>query len=93
MSKTFASTGDMSEKTITFAEIGRDLYAFRYATNDNANTLYYRESGDNVLVVSEPLDSDRAHWKPVPPNHAIVAEAGKPVLLRPFLAEQRAAAE
>ena len=28
MSKTFASTGDMSEKKITFAEIGRDLYAF-----------------------------------------------------------------
>src|SRR5207247_10731832 len=24
---------------------GRDLYAFRYAANDNANSLYYRESG------------------------------------------------
>ena len=39
---------------------GRDLYAFRYATNDKANTLYYRESGDNVVVVSEPLDTERA---------------------------------
>ena len=72
---------------------GRDLYAFRYAANDNANTLYYRESGDNVVVVSEPLDTDRAHWKPVPPGHAMVARAGKPVELAPFLAEQRVAAE
>src|SRR5215470_9861035 len=69
---------------------GKDLFAFRYAANDNANSLYYRESGDNLVVVSEPLDSDRAHWKPVPPGHAIVAEAGKPVALEPFLAEQRA---
>jgi glutamine amidotransferase len=72
---------------------GRDLYAFRYAANDNANTLYYRESGGNVVVVSEPLDGDRAHWKVVPPGHAIVAEAGKPIVLKPILAEQRVAAE
>ena len=60
---------------------GSDLYAFRYAANDNANTLYYQESGGNVVVVSEPLDGERAHWKPVPPGHAIVAKAGKPVSL------------
>src|SRR5204863_875824 len=29
---------------------GRDLYAFRYSANDQANTLYYRESGGNVVV-------------------------------------------
>ncbi|MCC6777940.1 MAG: class II glutamine amidotransferase [Hyphomicrobiales bacterium] len=72
---------------------GRDLYAFRYAANDNANTLYYRESGGNIIVVSEPLDADRTHWKPVPPNHVVIAEAGKPAVLKPFLAEQRVAAE
>jgi glutamine amidotransferase len=72
---------------------GRDLYAFRYAANDNANTLYYRESADNVVVVSEPLDGERGHWKVVPPNHAIVALAGKPVRLEPFLDAQRVAAE
>ena len=72
---------------------GRDLYAFRYAANDNANTLYYRESGDNVVVVSEPLDLERSHWKPVPPSHMIVAQAGRPVALEPFLAELRVAAE
>ena len=35
---------------------GRDLYAFRYAVNDRANTLYYRESEHNIVIVSEPLD-------------------------------------
>jgi predicted glutamine amidotransferase len=72
---------------------GQDLYAFRYSANDTANSLYYRESGGNVVVVSEPLDGQRAHWKPVPPGHAIVAHAGEPVALEPFLAEHQLAAE
>jgi glutamine amidotransferase len=72
---------------------GSDLYAFRYAANDNANTLYYRESAGNVVVVSEPLDSEHAHWKPVPPGHVLIAPAGKPASLEPFLGEQRVAAE
>ena len=72
---------------------GRDLYAFRYAANDKANTLYYRESAGNVVVVSEPLDAEHAHWKPVPPGHMLVALAGQPVALEPFLGAQRVAAE
>jgi predicted glutamine amidotransferase len=72
---------------------GRDLYAFRYAANDNANTLYYRESGQNVLVVSEPLDAERAHWKVVPPGHMVVACAGQPVKLEPLVLAHRVAAE
>jgi glutamine amidotransferase len=72
---------------------GRDLYAFRYAANDNANTLYYRESAGNVVVVSEPLDSEHARWKPVPPGHVLVAAAGQSVSLEPFIGEQRVAAE
>jgi glutamine amidotransferase len=72
---------------------GHDLYAFRYAANDNANSLYYRESGDSVVVVSEPLDTERAHWKPVPPGYMIVARAGAKVMLEPFLPERRIAAE
>jgi len=72
---------------------GRDLYAFRYAANDKANTLYYRESGESVVIVSEPLDGKHAHWKTVPPGHMIAAVAGKPVSLEPFLAANRVAAE
>ena len=72
---------------------GRDLYAFRYAVNDKANTLYYRESGHNVVVVSEPLDAERAHWTPVPPGHMLLAPAGQRVSLAPFLAPKSIAAE
>ena len=72
---------------------GRDLYAFRFAYGDSANTLYYRETGPNVVVVSEPLDMERAFWKPVPPGHLIAARAGKPVLLEPLPEVPRLAAE
>ena len=72
---------------------GEDLYAFRYAANDKANTLYYRESGANVVIVSEPLDGKHAQWKTVPPGHMLTAIAGKAVKLEPFLSAQRVAAE
>ena len=72
---------------------GKDLYAFRYAVNDKANTLYYRAAGDNVVIVSEPLDKDRSIWTPVPANHVLIARAGQKVELRPFVAESRQAAE
>jgi predicted glutamine amidotransferase len=72
---------------------GQDLYAFRYAANDKANTLYYRESGGSVVIVSEPLDGKHAQWKTVPPGHMLAAVAGKPVRLEPFLAAHRVAAE
>ena len=53
---------------------GHDLYAFRYAVNDKANSLYYRDPGDDVVIVSEPLDNDRSIWKPVPPDHVVIAQ-------------------
>ena len=70
-----------------------DLYAFRYAANDNANSLYYRVSAGNVVIVSEPLDAERTHWNPVPPGHAIVGREGERVAVQPILAEHRVAAE
>jgi predicted glutamine amidotransferase len=72
---------------------GRDLYAFRYSANDKANSLYFRQSHGNVVVVSEPLDSEHKHWQPVPAGHVVIAEANQPVRLEPFLIEQRVAAE
>jgi glutamine amidotransferase len=72
---------------------GSNLFAFRYANNETANSLYYREIGNNVVIVSEPLDMERAFWRQVPPSHAIVARAGERVRMQPFLAERRVAAE
>jgi glutamine amidotransferase len=72
---------------------GKDLYAFRYAVNDNANSLYYRAAGDDVVIVSEPLDKDRSIWTAVPANHVLIARAGERVELAPMFAEKRQAAE
>jgi predicted glutamine amidotransferase len=72
---------------------GRNLYAFRYANHDVSNSLYYREMGNSLVVVSEPLDMERTFWKPVPHSYAIVARAGERVRMQPFLAERRVAAE
>jgi predicted glutamine amidotransferase len=72
---------------------GKDLYAFRYAVNDKANTLYYRESADSIVVVSEPLDADHKKWIAVPENHALIALAGERAHIQPLLQVHREAAE
>lgn len=62
---------------------GRDLYAFRVAVNDAANTLYFREAGGQVVVVSEPFDKE-SDWTEVPPNHALIARASESAKIVPF---------
>src|SRR3954470_4135110 len=63
---------------------GRDLFAFRFAENDTANTLYFRDSGEELVVVSEPFDLEPT-WTELPPNHALIAPASKPAQMVPFL--------
>jgi glutamine amidotransferase len=72
---------------------GRNLYAFRYANNDTANSLYYRETAGSVVIVSEPLDRQPGNWRPVPPNHLLVARAGSPVAVVRFPVAAQIAAE
>jgi predicted glutamine amidotransferase len=72
---------------------GENLYAFRYSNNDTPNTLYYREAHDNVVIVSEPLDTERDYWKAVPQGHLIVARPHGPVRLMAFPEVTRIAAE
>jgi len=45
---TFASTGDLAEKAITFKEIGRDLYAFTAEGDPNSGIIV---GDDGVIVV------------------------------------------
>jgi predicted glutamine amidotransferase len=62
---------------------GRDLYAFRFAENDTANSLYFREESGEVVVVSEPLDRTET-WVEVPPNHILVAKHQSAAKILPF---------
>src|ERR671923_304048 len=48
MAKTFASTGDLQEKTITFNEIAPQLYAFTAEGDPNSGIIV---SDDGVVVV------------------------------------------
>jgi glyoxylase-like metal-dependent hydrolase (beta-lactamase superfamily II) len=48
MAATFASTGDTAEKKITFAEIGRDLYAFTAEGDPNSGVIV---GDDGVIVI------------------------------------------
>ena len=87
-----SGTRDPLRFTAAFAD-GETLYAFRYSNNDTPNTLYYRESQDNVVIVSEPLDTERAFWKAVPQAHLIIARPHGPVEMLPFPEVARVAAE
>src|SRR6516162_1430592 len=71
---------------------GRDLYAFRYAVNDRANTLYYRETSRGIVIVSEPFDHDN-DWLAVPEDHVIVAKAGERTRVVPLFHSAQQAAE
>ncbi len=48
MAKAFASTGDMEEKTISFTEVGPDLYAFTAEGDPNTGVII---GDDGVMVV------------------------------------------
>jgi glutamine amidotransferase len=71
---------------------GKSLYAFRWASDDRAPTLYYRDTRTQLIVVSEPLDGERGCWKEVPQGCALIAKAGKPVAVRCFNEAMRAVA-
>jgi glutamine amidotransferase len=79
-----------TEKPVRFTAAlsdGKNLFAFRYASDDTATSLYYRDIGDASLIVSEPLDMDRTFWNPVPANSLIIASEGKKLVVQPFAVE------
>jgi predicted glutamine amidotransferase len=62
----------------------RHLHSHLFFAHYNANTLYFREDGERLIVVSEPFDKE-PDWTEVPPNHVLVALASRPAEIVPFL--------
>jgi glutamine amidotransferase len=60
---------------------GRDLFAFRYSSDESPPSLYYKLCVQGLIVVSEPLDDERDNWLPVPAGHALIAREGVNVQL------------
>lgn len=57
---------------------GETLWAFRWASDDQAPSLYYRMgAGGALTIVSEPLDSQPDRWREAPQGCVIVSRAGE----------------
>jgi predicted glutamine amidotransferase len=63
---------------------GDSLYAFRWACDDKAPTLYWKNDSNGLLVVSEPLDNSKSDWQPIPQGHVLVAKKGRALSVKPF---------
>lgn len=64
---------------------GDDVYAFRWACDAKAPTLYWRRDGsDDLVIVSEPFDEERGCWNPIPQGSVLVARKGKAVDIVPL---------
>ncbi|WP_323035817.1 MBL fold metallo-hydrolase [Pararhodobacter sp.] len=61
MSKTFASAGDMEEKTISFTQVGEGLYAFTAEGDPNSGVII----GDELVMVIEAQATPRLARKVV----------------------------
>lgn len=59
MAKAFASQGDLSEKTISFTEIGRGLYAFTAEGDPNSGVII----GDDSVMIIEAQATPRLAQK------------------------------
>jgi predicted glutamine amidotransferase len=55
---------------------GETIYALRYATDPEPPTLFYSRSGEQLMVVSEPLDAEEGNWTAVENSHVLVARPG-----------------
>jgi glutamine amidotransferase len=61
---------------------GEALHAYRWACDGKPPSLYYRETASGLIVVSEPIDAERAGWREVPKGCTLVARPGEPVAVR-----------
>ncbi|MCL7464076.1 class II glutamine amidotransferase [Phaeovulum sp. NW3] len=78
--------------TAAFSD-GARLYAVRYATDDQAPTLYHRwsDTRGGRAVVSEPLEPGECDWQVVPENSFCTFD-GQGVTVEPFAPAAQAAA-
>ena len=71
---------------------GEDLYAFRWASDNKAPTLYVRGGDRDVMVASEPIDSQHEDWTLIPQGHALIARKDRAIEIKRFEIGQRLAA-
>ena len=72
---------------------GRRLYALRYASDDQAPSLYHRwsQTRGGRAVVSEPLETEESDWIEIPPGSFCIFEQDS-VMVQPFVPQMQAQA-
>jgi len=65
---------------------GRDIWAFRWASDAKPATLYWRQDSARLIVVSEPIDGHRDDWEAIPSGGCIIAREGHPVRVEQLMA-------
>lgn len=66
---------------------GATLWAFRWASDGQPPTLYWREDAAGLIIVSEPIDDRRADWHAVPAGGCLMAAPGERVRVGSLMAE------
>lgn len=56
---------------------GKSLTVFRWSSDPQAPSVYYRRSADALVVVSEPIDDHAEGWQAVAANHVLSATCGE----------------
>lgn len=66
---------------VRFASVyadGNCLWAFRWASDDKAPSLYWRQLEGGIVIASEPFDPGHPDWNVVPAQSAVhICQAGK----------------
>jgi predicted glutamine amidotransferase len=71
---------------------GANVYAYRWASDGLAPSLYWRQTPRALLVASEPLDGERGRWREVPQACVLAAAPGEGVRILPLEHAMRRAA-
>ena len=62
---------------------GETIYAVRHASDEKPPTLYHSARDGGLMVVSEPLDTEKEQWRAVPPEHVLVVRGdNEPTIMR-----------
>ncbi len=63
---------------------GENLYAARFSSDPKPPSLYYQQTGNNVIVVSEPLDDRAEAWRMLAPGTFLTCTAEEGVMVEPL---------
>lgn len=67
---------------------GERLHAIRWASDNLAPTLYWRQEGAGLVVASEPFDHRKLGWREVPQGSALTAGPDGKVVVERFAPEE-----